>query len=100
MLPTARAGEAVGCALEASPVDLLHARVGADEHPFERSPLIERTLREELRVDPLLEGLLPRAVEVARLAVREVEAGRIFSAEQALPVYLRDDVTHVPPRAS
>ena len=57
-------------------------------------------LREELRVDPLLEGLLPRAVEVARLAVREVAAGRIFSAEQALPVYLRDDVTRAPPGAS
>jgi tRNA threonylcarbamoyladenosine biosynthesis protein TsaB len=45
-------------------------------------------------VDPVLEQLLPRAQEVARLAVPEVRAGRVLSAEQALPVYLRDDVTH------
>ena len=57
-------------------------------------------LREELQLDAILEGLLPRAVEVARLAVGEVAAGRIFSAEQALPVYLRDDVTRAPPAAS
>jgi tRNA threonylcarbamoyladenosine biosynthesis protein TsaB len=57
-------------------------------------------LREELQLDAIREGLLPRAVEVARLAVGEVAAGRIFSAEQALPVYLRDDVTRAPPAAS
>ena len=57
-------------------------------------------LREALRLDPIIEGLLPRAAEVARLAAQEVAAGRIFSAEQALPVYLRDDVTRAPPRAS
>jgi tRNA threonylcarbamoyladenosine biosynthesis protein TsaB len=38
------------------------------------------------------EGLLPRAQEIARLAVPEVAAGRVLPAEQALPVYLRDDV--------
>jgi tRNA threonylcarbamoyladenosine biosynthesis protein TsaB len=37
--------------------------------------------------------LLPRAVEIARLAWPEVMAGRTCSAEQAIPVYLRDDVT-------
>ena len=57
-------------------------------------------LHEALRLDPIIEGLLPRAAEVARLAAREVAAGRIFSAEQALPVYLRDDVTRAPPGAS
>jgi len=57
-------------------------------------------LREELQLDAIFEGLLPRAAEVARLAVREVTAGRIFSAEQALPVYLRDDVTRSPSGAS
>jgi tRNA threonylcarbamoyladenosine biosynthesis protein TsaB len=35
---------------------------------------------------------LPRAHEVARLAVPEVLAGRVVAAEQAIPVYLRDDV--------
>jgi tRNA threonylcarbamoyladenosine biosynthesis protein TsaB len=38
------------------------------------------------------EALLPRAAEVARLAAAEVAAGRVLPAEQALPVYLRDDV--------
>jgi tRNA threonylcarbamoyladenosine biosynthesis protein TsaB len=36
--------------------------------------------------------LLPRAAEIARLAVPEVTSGRVFRPEQALPVYLRDDV--------
>lgn len=53
-------------------------------------------LRAELGLDLVLEGLFPRAVEVARLAVQEVGAGRIFLAEQALPVYLRDDVVRAP----
>jgi tRNA threonylcarbamoyladenosine biosynthesis protein TsaB len=38
------------------------------------------------------ERLLPRAAEVARLAVPEVAAGRLLVPEAALPVYLRDDV--------
>jgi tRNA threonylcarbamoyladenosine biosynthesis protein TsaB len=57
-------------------------------------------LREELGLEVVLEGLLPRAAEVARLAAGEVEAGRILPAEQALPVYLRDDVTRAPPGTS
>jgi tRNA threonylcarbamoyladenosine biosynthesis protein TsaB len=36
--------------------------------------------------------LLPRATEIARLAVPEVRNGRMLRPEQALPVYLRDDV--------
>jgi tRNA threonylcarbamoyladenosine biosynthesis protein TsaB len=45
---------------------------------------------------------LPRALEIARLAVPAVTAGRLLSPEEALPVYLRDNVVHVaqPPRAS
>jgi tRNA threonylcarbamoyladenosine biosynthesis protein TsaB len=39
------------------------------------------------------EGLFPRAEEIIRLALPEVEAGRVFPPEQALPLYLRDDVT-------
>jgi tRNA threonylcarbamoyladenosine biosynthesis protein TsaB len=57
-------------------------------------------LREELGLEVVLEGLLPRAAEVARLAAGEVAAGRILPAEQALPVYLRDDVTRTPPGTS
>ena len=53
-------------------------------------------LRDALGHGVILGGLLPRAVEVARLAVNELAAGRIFPAEQALPVYLRDDVARAP----
>jgi tRNA threonylcarbamoyladenosine biosynthesis protein TsaB len=48
-------------------------------------------------LSPLLAGvrdLYPRAVEIALLAVPEVIAGRLLSAEDALPVYLRDDVAY------
>jgi tRNA threonylcarbamoyladenosine biosynthesis protein TsaB len=38
---------------------------------------------------------LPRATEIARLAVPSVRAGRLLNAEEALPVYLRDNVAHV-----
>lgn len=36
--------------------------------------------------------LLPRAAEIALLAVLEVAHGQLLRPEQALPVYLRDDV--------
>jgi tRNA threonylcarbamoyladenosine biosynthesis protein TsaB len=41
--------------------------------------------------------LLPRAAEVARLAVPELAAGRLLGPEAAVPVYLRDDVARPPP---
>ena len=41
--------------------------------------------------------LLPRAEEIARLAAEEVRAGRQLGAEEAVPVYLRDDVARPPP---
>jgi tRNA threonylcarbamoyladenosine biosynthesis protein TsaB len=41
----------------------------------------------------ILEGLRPHAREVATLAAEEVAAGRVLPADQALPRYLRDDVT-------
>lgn len=46
---------------------------------------------------PSATDLLPRAQEIARLAVSEVGAGRVLPPEQALPVYLRNNVTQ-PPR--
>lgn len=42
------------------------------------------------------ERLLPRAAEVARLAVAELAAGRRLDPEAAMPVYLRDDVARSP----
>lgn len=38
--------------------------------------------------------LHPRAAEIALLAVADVAAGRVRDPEEALPVYLRDDVVH------
>ncbi len=39
--------------------------------------------------------LLPRATEIALLAVPAVASGQLLPAEAATPVYLRDNVTHV-----
>jgi len=41
----------------------------------------------------VLPELLPRAREIATLAAAEVAAGRVRPPEEALPVYLREDVT-------
>ena len=43
-------------------------------------------------VSIVADRLLPRAAEIARLAVPEVAGGHLLRPEQALPVYLRDDV--------
>jgi tRNA threonylcarbamoyladenosine biosynthesis protein TsaB len=54
----------------------------------------------ESRLGPALSAihpeLLPRAGEVARLASVEALNGRLLEPEQALPVYLRDDVVQSP----
>ena len=42
----------------------------------------------------ILDDLLPRAQEVVRLAAAEAREGRVLPPEDALPVYLRDNVTH------
>ena len=42
----------------------------------------------------VLDQLLPRAAEIARLALPEAKAGRSVPAEEAMPVYLRDNVAH------
>lgn len=49
-------------------------------------------LRSEFSNLPGIRELRPRAAEIALLAVPEVKAGRLVDPEQALPVYLRDDV--------
>jgi hypothetical protein len=40
-------------------------------------------------------GLLPRAREIAGLAVAEVRAGHLLDPAEAVPVYLRDNVARV-----
>jgi tRNA threonylcarbamoyladenosine biosynthesis protein TsaB len=42
----------------------------------------------------------PRAEEIALLAVAEAAAGRLLDPEQALPVYLRDEVVQAAPKTS
>ncbi|MEJ1965689.1 MAG: tRNA (adenosine(37)-N6)-threonylcarbamoyltransferase complex dimerization subunit type 1 TsaB [Gammaproteobacteria bacterium] len=53
------------------------------------------------RVAVARDDLLPRAAEIARLAALDVTAGRLLRPEEAIPVYLRDDVARpqVPPAA-
>ncbi|MBV8340956.1 MAG: tRNA (adenosine(37)-N6)-threonylcarbamoyltransferase complex dimerization subunit type 1 TsaB, partial [Gammaproteobacteria bacterium] len=48
------------------------------------------------RLGRILAELRPRAAEIALLASAEVAAGRVFPAEQALPVYVRDEVVRAP----
>jgi tRNA threonylcarbamoyladenosine biosynthesis protein TsaB len=49
------------------------------------------------RLSAVHQGLLPRAEEIARLALVDARAGQLLEPEQALPVYLRDDVAEPPP---
>jgi len=56
-----------------------------DRYPDLRRRLLDAGLQ-------LHDSLLPRADAVARLAVRELAAGRGLPADQALPVYVRDEV--------
>lgn len=44
------------------------------------------------RLSAIMPDIFPHARDIARLAVREFEAGRTLAAEQALPVYIRDKV--------
>ncbi len=44
------------------------------------------------RVAVARDDLLPRAAEIARLAALDVTAGRLLKPEEAIPVYLRDNV--------
>jgi tRNA threonylcarbamoyladenosine biosynthesis protein TsaB len=48
------------------------------------------------QVEVARDDLLPRAAEIARLAAQDASAGRLLKPEEAIPVYLRDDVAHVP----
>lgn len=45
----------------------------------------------------VVDGLLPRAAEIARLAAAAHARGLAVAAEDAVPVYLRDDVAVPPP---
>jgi tRNA threonylcarbamoyladenosine biosynthesis protein TsaB len=48
------------------------------------------------RLEHWRSGCNPRASDVARLAAVGFERGQAVTAEQALPVYIRDEVAHKP----
>lgn len=48
------------------------------------------------RVSGAITELLPRAHDIAVLGAAVLAAGQAVAPEQALPVYLRDEVTHKP----
>jgi tRNA threonylcarbamoyladenosine biosynthesis protein TsaB len=74
---------------------ILNARLCAAGSGFAAYPQLLTTVG--AGANSILPGLLPRAREVATLAAVEVAAGRVYPAEEALPVYLRDDVTRPGP---
>jgi tRNA threonylcarbamoyladenosine biosynthesis protein TsaB len=57
-------------------------------------------LREHLgsKLSSVDDRVLPHAAEVAILASVEVRAGRVAGPEDAIPVYVRDDVAATPPK--
>lgn len=61
-------------------------------HGFSGYPALAGLLGE--RLAGFDAGLLPRAREVALIGAREAAAGRTVAAEDAQPVYLRDEVAH------
>ena len=69
-----------------------HRAVQAAGSGFAAYPELRSALAAHL--ERVHDGLLPRAAEIARLAGPEVASGHVLPAEQALPVYLRDDVAH------
>ncbi len=52
---------------------------------------------DRLQIRLISDEILPRAHEIARLAAIEVQAGRLRPPEEAIPVYLRDDVARPAP---
>jgi tRNA threonylcarbamoyladenosine biosynthesis protein TsaB len=76
-------------ALEAPPgTEWFGAGSGWSAHPG----LTERLRAAGVNLAGVDASLLPRAQEVARLAARDFTLGRAVPPEQALPVYLRDQV--------
>jgi tRNA threonylcarbamoyladenosine biosynthesis protein TsaB len=70
---------------------------GFRAYPELRSKLLSASDSHPAVVHLISDEILPRAHEIAHLAVAEVQAGRALAAESAIPVYLRDDVARPPP---
>jgi tRNA threonylcarbamoyladenosine biosynthesis protein TsaB len=59
-----------------------------------RGLAVHPALAERLALHPLKQTWLPHAREIARLAAARVAAGVFSAPEEALPLYLRDNVAH------
>ena len=66
-------------------------RIGGAGQGFRAYPDLKITFKDALA--SIKEDLLPRALEIARLAWPAAVAGRTLDAQEALPVYIRDNVT-------
>jgi tRNA threonylcarbamoyladenosine biosynthesis protein TsaB len=66
-------------------------RIGGAGQGFRAYPELKVTLKDALA--SIQEELLPRALDIARLAWPAALAGRTVSAEEAIPVYVRNNVT-------
>lgn len=88
------AGSARSSALQSAHAGAIGAAGrGFRAYPELRSKLIDSGSGIRLVSDTFL----PRAHEIARLAAPEVIAGRLLAPENAIPVYLRDDVARPQP---
>jgi tRNA threonylcarbamoyladenosine biosynthesis protein TsaB len=72
------------------PADWAGTLVSAAGRGFGAYPELRESLRNVLT--NVNENVLPGAAEIALLAVAEVRGGRALAPEEAVPVYLRDDV--------
>lgn len=66
--------------------------IGAAGRGFRAYPELKSKLVDAEHLRLISDNLLPHAGDIARWAVTEMQAGRAVRAEEALPVYLRDDV--------
>ncbi len=84
------AGERVGAPETVNVPEGLMGPIHGVGRGFLAYPRLAATLQNQLAA---VQGdLLPRADEIARLAAVELAAGRSVPAEEAVPVYLRNDV--------
>jgi tRNA threonylcarbamoyladenosine biosynthesis protein TsaB len=92
---TSSAGSPVD--IEGSVLGARAALIGAAGRGFRAYPELRSRLLADPSVRLISDDILPRAHEIARMAVIEVQAGRLRPPEEAIPVYLRDDVARPTP---
>jgi tRNA threonylcarbamoyladenosine biosynthesis protein TsaB len=81
-----------------APQSALGGAIGAAGRGFRAYPeLRSKLMTSDAGIELISDTFLPRAHEIAKLAAPEVLAGRTVAPEQAIPVYLRDDVARPQP---